>query len=140
MATVTALLIAWLYVGRNLVARLLELERCMRVEAAGTSTAIIPTGGHDEISAMGFALARPANGVWAAVLLASFICTGVTFLGRAIVAAQRGEFQFVRVAFYFVGEEAKDLLGNRAGAGGPDGAEMIDYLHALRHRALAREF
>lgn len=40
---------------------------------------------------VGFALARPANGVWAAVLLASFICTGVTFLGRAIVAAQRGE-------------------------------------------------
>ncbi len=40
---------------------------------------------------VGFALARPENGVWAALLLASFMCTGGSFLGRAIVASQRGE-------------------------------------------------
>jgi phosphatidylglycerophosphate synthase len=40
---------------------------------------------------VGFALARPANAIWGAILLASFICTSSTFLGRAIVAAQRGE-------------------------------------------------
>jgi phosphatidylglycerophosphate synthase len=40
---------------------------------------------------VGFALAAPRNAVWAAVLLASFMCTSASFLGRAIVAAQRAE-------------------------------------------------
>ena len=40
---------------------------------------------------VGFAMNNPANGLWATLLLASFICTGATFLGRAILAAQRGE-------------------------------------------------
>lgn len=40
---------------------------------------------------LGFALARPDNGLWAALLLASFVCTGSSFLGRAVLAAQRGE-------------------------------------------------
>lgn len=40
---------------------------------------------------IGFALASPGNAVWAAVLLASFVCTAASFLGRAVVAAQRGE-------------------------------------------------
>jgi phosphatidylglycerophosphate synthase len=40
---------------------------------------------------LGFALARPDNAVWAALLLASFVCTASSFLGRAVVAAQRGE-------------------------------------------------
>lgn len=40
---------------------------------------------------MGFALARPENAVWTALLLASFVCTASSFLGRAVVAAQRGE-------------------------------------------------
>jgi phosphatidylglycerophosphate synthase len=39
----------------------------------------------------GFALADPANALWAALLLASFVCTATSFLGRAIMAAQRGE-------------------------------------------------
>ncbi len=39
----------------------------------------------------GFALASPANALWAALLLASFVCTAASFLGRAIMAAQRGE-------------------------------------------------
>ena len=41
---------------------------------------------------LGFAFADPAaNAVWAAILLASFVCTGTSFLGRAVLAAQRGE-------------------------------------------------
>jgi phosphatidylglycerophosphate synthase len=40
---------------------------------------------------LGFALARPDNALWAAVLLASFVCTGSSFLGRAVLAVQRGE-------------------------------------------------
>jgi phosphatidylglycerophosphate synthase len=40
---------------------------------------------------LGFALARPENAVWAAVLLASFVCTCASFLGRAVLAASRGE-------------------------------------------------
>ncbi len=39
----------------------------------------------------GFALAGPANALWAALLLASFVCTAASFLGRAVMAAQRGE-------------------------------------------------
>ena len=35
----------------------------------------------------GFALARPANALWAALLLASFVCTAASFLGRAVTAA-----------------------------------------------------
>lgn len=40
---------------------------------------------------LGFALARPENAVVAAVLLASFVCTCASFLGRAVLAAGRGE-------------------------------------------------
>jgi phosphatidylglycerophosphate synthase len=40
---------------------------------------------------LGFALTDPANTPWAAVLLATFICTMSSFLGRAIMAAQCGE-------------------------------------------------
>ena len=40
---------------------------------------------------MGFALARPDNALWAALLLASFVCTASSFLGRAVLAVQRGE-------------------------------------------------
>lgn len=39
----------------------------------------------------GFALADPANATWAALLLASFVCTAASFLGRAVMAAQSGE-------------------------------------------------
>jgi phosphatidylglycerophosphate synthase len=40
---------------------------------------------------VGFAFASTANAVWAAVLLASFVGTGASFLGRAVLAAQHGE-------------------------------------------------
>src|SRR5260370_37559224 len=40
---------------------------------------------------LGFALASPANALWAALLLASFVCTAASFLRRAVLAAQRGE-------------------------------------------------
>lgn len=40
---------------------------------------------------LGFALARPEDALWAAILLASFVCTCASFLGRAVLAATRGE-------------------------------------------------
>jgi phosphatidylglycerophosphate synthase len=40
---------------------------------------------------LGFALASPANAPWAAVLLASFVCTASSFLGRAAMAREQGE-------------------------------------------------
>ncbi|OFW98448.1 MAG: hypothetical protein A3D94_04285 [Alphaproteobacteria bacterium RIFCSPHIGHO2_12_FULL_66_14] len=40
---------------------------------------------------VGFAFASQANAVWAAILLASFVCTGGSFLGRAILAVEHGE-------------------------------------------------
>src|SRR5262245_48422264 len=47
--------------------------------------------GFDAAVPFGFAVANPANALWAALLLASFVCTATSFLGRAIMAAQRGE-------------------------------------------------
>lgn len=40
---------------------------------------------------LGFALARPENAIWAALLLASFVCTSSSFLGRAVMAAQQND-------------------------------------------------
>ena len=40
---------------------------------------------------IGFALARPDNALSAALLLASFVCTASSFLGRAVLAIQRDE-------------------------------------------------
>lgn len=40
---------------------------------------------------LGFALAQPGNAVWAALLLASFVCTCASFLGRAAMARERSE-------------------------------------------------
>ncbi|WP_428681537.1 CDP-alcohol phosphatidyltransferase family protein [Reyranella sp.] len=40
---------------------------------------------------LGFAIAQPDHAVWAALLLASFVGTCASFLGRAILAAGRGE-------------------------------------------------
>ena len=45
---------------------------------------------------LGFALARPENALWAAVLLASFVGTASSFLGYAAIAAKRGEQTTVR--------------------------------------------
>jgi phosphatidylglycerophosphate synthase len=39
----------------------------------------------------GFALARPENAVWAAILLATFVGTASSFLGYAVISAKRGE-------------------------------------------------
>jgi phosphatidylglycerophosphate synthase len=40
---------------------------------------------------LGFAFAHPGNAVWAALLLASFVCTCASFLGRAAMATERSE-------------------------------------------------
>lgn len=40
---------------------------------------------------LGMGLARPENAIWAALVLATFVATSTSFLGRAVMAAQRGE-------------------------------------------------
>lgn len=68
--------------------------------AIARSNGTTPFGGYLDIMCdmgfyaavpLGFALARPDNALWAALLLASFVCTAASFLGRAVLAAQRGE-------------------------------------------------
>ena len=53
---VLALLIGWLYVGRNIAGRLIALERAMRRVAEGDLAAEVPPAGNDEIGAMAEAL------------------------------------------------------------------------------------
>ncbi|SEN78099.1 Phosphatidylglycerophosphate synthase [Rhodospirillales bacterium URHD0017] len=68
--------------------------------AIARSKATTPFGGYLDIMCdmgfyaavpLGFALARSDNALWAALLLASFVCTASSFLGRAVLAGQRGE-------------------------------------------------
>jgi methyl-accepting chemotaxis protein len=53
---ILALLIGWLYVGRNVAGRLISLERAMRRVADGDLAAEVPKAGNDEIGAMTEAL------------------------------------------------------------------------------------
>ncbi|MCC7275923.1 MAG: response regulator, partial [Alphaproteobacteria bacterium] len=53
---IVGLLIVWLYVARNLVRRLLAIERSMLAIAGGDLEARIPAGGNDEIGNMARAL------------------------------------------------------------------------------------
>ncbi|MBI3453039.1 MAG: HAMP domain-containing protein [Rhodospirillales bacterium] len=53
---IAAFLIAWLYVGRNITARLIGLGQSMRAIAAGELATAIPSGGRDEITDMAAAL------------------------------------------------------------------------------------
>lgn len=55
-ALLGAALIAWLYVGRNVARRLLQLSTAMRRVANGDLSTAVPEGGHDEIADMGKAL------------------------------------------------------------------------------------
>jgi signal transduction histidine kinase/CheY-like chemotaxis protein len=49
---ISSILIVWLYVGRNVVARLTALSRGMGDIVGGQRDIAIPTGGHDEITDM----------------------------------------------------------------------------------------
>ncbi len=51
-----AVLVGWLYVGRNLVRRIKSLDYSMRAIAEGDLATAVPTGGTDEISEMATAL------------------------------------------------------------------------------------
>jgi methyl-accepting chemotaxis protein len=55
-ALATAGLIAWLYVGRSIVGRLMELSAAMRRIADGEADVAVPAEGHDEIASMAKAL------------------------------------------------------------------------------------
>jgi signal transduction histidine kinase/DNA-binding response OmpR family regulator len=56
VALVAAALIAWLYVGRNIVSRLARLSSAMLAIAAGRRESAVPVTGADEIGAMGRAV------------------------------------------------------------------------------------
>ena len=56
VALVAAGLIAWLYVGRNIVSRLAHLSSAMLAIAAGRRESAVPVTGADEIGAMGRAV------------------------------------------------------------------------------------
>ncbi len=73
--------------------------------AVARRTALTDFGGYFDIVAdmvfyaatvLGFALAEPANAIWAALLLTGFMGTGASFLAWAAVAAKRGETTDVR--------------------------------------------
>src|SRR6201982_1654435 len=55
-ALIAAGLIAWLYVGRNIVSRLARLSGAMLAIAAGRRESPVPVTGADEIGAMGRAV------------------------------------------------------------------------------------
>jgi signal transduction histidine kinase/DNA-binding response OmpR family regulator/HAMP domain-containing protein len=56
LAVISSFLIVWLYVGRNIVARLTNLSSAMLAIAAGRRDIAIPTSGADEVAAMGRAV------------------------------------------------------------------------------------
>ena len=56
VSLLVAVLVAWLYVGRNLVRRIRALDQSMREIAAGNLGAAVATGGSDEISEMAEAM------------------------------------------------------------------------------------
>ncbi len=55
LAVITAVLVAWLYVGRNIVGRILRLQRSMEANALGQEMEILSVG-DDEISDMAAAV------------------------------------------------------------------------------------
>src|SRR6516165_9079477 len=56
LAVMSSFLIAWLYVGRNIVARLTQLSGAMLAIAAGRREIPVPATGSDEVAAMGRAV------------------------------------------------------------------------------------
>jgi signal transduction histidine kinase len=56
LAVVLSFLIVWLYVGKNIVARLTNLSSTMIAIAGGARNIAVPTGGTDEIGTMGRAV------------------------------------------------------------------------------------
>src|SRR5258708_3151903 len=53
LAVISSFLIVWLYVGRNIVARLTQLSSAMLSIAAGRPEIPVPAAGSDEVAAMG---------------------------------------------------------------------------------------
>ena len=56
LSLICSILIVWLYVGRNIIARLTELSVCMESVAGGDLKVDLPSGGTDEIGRMTSAL------------------------------------------------------------------------------------
>jgi signal transduction histidine kinase len=56
LSLISSVLIVWLYVGRNIVARLMNLSGIMTAIAGGSRSIAVPVAGTDEIGAMGRAV------------------------------------------------------------------------------------
>jgi signal transduction histidine kinase/DNA-binding response OmpR family regulator len=56
LSLISSVLIVWLYVGRNIVARLMNLSGIMTAIAGGSRSLAVPLAGTDEIGAMGCAV------------------------------------------------------------------------------------
>jgi methyl-accepting chemotaxis protein len=56
LSLISSVLIVWLYVGRNIVARLMNLSGIMTAIAGGSRSVAVPVAGTDEIGAMGRAV------------------------------------------------------------------------------------
>jgi PAS domain S-box-containing protein len=56
LSLISSVLIVWLYVGRNIVARLMNLSGIMTAIAGGSRSVAVPVAGTDEIGAMGSAV------------------------------------------------------------------------------------
>jgi adenylate cyclase len=56
LSLISSVLIVWLYVGRSIVARLTDLGGVMTAIAGGARAVAVPTGGTDEVGAMGRAV------------------------------------------------------------------------------------
>lgn len=96
----TVPLLAWQQYHAALVVILLNRVMDGLDGAIARNKGTTPFGGYLDIMCdmgfyaavpVGFALARPDNALWAALLLASFVCTASSFLGRAVLAGRRGE-------------------------------------------------
>jgi PAS domain S-box-containing protein len=98
VSLIAAILIAWLYAGRNLTRRLRRLARSMRDLAGGNLEVAVPTGGSDEIAAMADAMqVLKGNAIERRRLLDEQSHMALKAQERAEEAARRSERLFVKV-------------------------------------------
>jgi PAS domain S-box-containing protein len=98
VSLLAAILIAWLYAGRNLTRRLRRLAGSMRDLAAGNLEVSVPVGGCDEIASMADAMqVFKGNAIERRRLLDEQSHVALKAQERAEEAARRSERLFVKV-------------------------------------------
>ena len=105
LCVVPVLAMGWYGLALGIIAFNRVLDGVDGAVARAHSTEASEFGGYVDIVAdmvfyasvvFGFALADPANAIWAALLLAGFVGTCASFLGHAVVAARRGDVTTAR--------------------------------------------